>query len=625
MGNGAFQKGTWNQLPSNCSRSYNLTFTRCAAYGTYAFTECLSWITNVTQQCVSWAQQTAQQCVSWAQQTSQQCCTWWPCSWGCALVMLIVTVVCVAFQVIVSWVCLLFALIVTIVCAIVAVVVYIFCALWSVISIIFCISNADGGTAFLLTDGTVMMQECQFGYGTRRWWKLTPDQSGSYLNGSWSRLADSGTGRKYFASAVLADGRVLVCGGEYSDASGTNQQDENNSCEIYDPVANSWSSVATPPNPGAPPSLWSQIGDSPCTLLPDGKFLLGSNGNANVAKLDPATLTWTAMNMRPTVSESSEDSWVLMPDNTIAAPSCVDPPTTWVYDIASDQWNQGNNLPTSIVLPPPGDVAETGPGLLLYDGTAFFLGGNQHTAVYSSAANPQWSNGGDLPAQNGKNIGIMDGPGALLVNGNVLFGAAPIDPNATDANGAFLSPTSYFEFDGATFNRTNDPPNNNCPVYVTRLLLLPNGDVMFAREDDSSFYAYHSDAAMPQDSFRPVIQTCPANIQPGTTIQISGLQFNGLSQATAYGDDSQAATNYPLVRIVNTQSNHLRFCRTFNHTTVDGKGNTVPSMGVATGAAVITTNVAIPADIEHGASSLVVVANGIPSQPVNVTISPRRG
>jgi hypothetical protein len=45
-------------------------------------------------------------------------------------------------------------------------------------------------------------------------------------------------------------------------------------------------------------------------------------------------------------------------------------------------------------------------------------------------------------------------------------------------------------------------------------------------------------------------------------------------------------------------------------------------MGVATGAALVTTNVEIPADIELGDSSLFVVANGIPSQPFDVSIWP---
>jgi hypothetical protein len=152
--------------------------------------------------------------------------------------------------------------------------------------------------------------------------------------------------------------------------------------------------------------------------------------------------------------------------------------------------------------------------------------------------------------------------------------------------------------------------------------LLPDGDIMFCREGDNSFYAYNSSAAMPQDSFRPVIQTCPANPVPGSTIQISGLQFNGLSQAVAYGDDSQTATNYPLVRIINKTSGHVRYCRTFNHTTVNASGNMIPSMGVATGTAVVTTNVVIPEDIELGDSSLFVVANGIASQPFDVAIWP---
>jgi len=595
MSNGAFQKGTWYPLPSNCTRSFTLTWFRCAEYGLVAVTECISWVLQTEVQCIQWAWQTLSQC------------SWW--AWlGCLIFTVVTTLVCVAF-----------AVVSVLVCGAFAVVEWLVCLVWTVISIIFCLSTANGGTAFLLTDGTVMMQEYAslplFGanWATRRWWKLTPDQTGSYKNGTWSRLADSNLARTYFASAVLADGRVAVCGGEYSDASGTIKNDWNNTCEIYDPVADTWTPFASPVKPGSTQAVWDLVGDAPCTLLPDGTLLMGDIDSLNVAKLDPSALTWTAMNPRFGVGTSGEDSWVLMPDNTIATPSCQNPPSTWVYDISTDLWHPGDSLPVSII----NAVNETGPALLRYDGTAFFLGGNEHTAVYSPTASPNWSNGPDLPDQGGKKIGIVDGPAALMVNGNVLFGAGQINDK-----GDWSSPCWYFEFDGTTFNRTGDPPNNDCPTYSTRLLLLPNGDILFCREDDSSFYAYHSDTAAPQDSFRPVIQTCPTNIVPGSTIQISGLQFNGLSQAVAYGDDSQTATNYPLVRIVNKQSGHVRYCRTFNHTTVDGSGNVIPSMGVATGAAVITTNVVIPDDIELGDSSVFVVANGIPSQPFEAAIWP---
>jgi hypothetical protein len=43
-------------------------------------------------------------------------------------------------------------------------------------------------------------------------------------------------------------------------------------------------------------------------------------------------------------------------------------------------------------------------------------------------------------------------------------------------------------------------------------------------------------------------------------------------------------------------------------------------MAVATGTKIVSTNFDVPKTAETGASSLVVVANGIPSAPVNVTV-----
>jgi hypothetical protein len=619
MSNGAFQAGTWIPLPSNCTRSYKITYYRCAEWGKQLIEQCLTWALTQTIQCIQWGWSQVSKCSSW--------------SWF----------FCVLFAIIVTFGCLAFGLVVSLVCTAVGLIEIVVCLVWSLVSIIFCLSQANGGTAFLLTDGSIMMQESiganlyylgigLVSWGSNRWWKLTPDQFGSYANGSWSQLADSNLSRTFYASGVLADGRVVVCGGEYSaDPFGMIEQNSTNTCEIYDPVANTWTPFASPTSPGANPKTWAHIGDAPCAVLPDGTFLLGSDLDSNIAKLDPSTLTWTAMKPRPPVSQtvgtiavtSDEDSWVLMPDSTVVGPSCQadDPPTTWIYSVGPpDNWTQGNDLTNSVV---ETDDNEIGPGLLLYDGTAFFFGANEHTAIYAPLPVPVWSNGPDLPDQivNGQpmKIGIQDGPAALLVNGNVLFGAGV---RVTDPTGQpWSSPSWFFEYDGSTFNRTTDPPNYVTYTYATRLLLLPNGDVLFCKQDDSSFYAYHSDAATPQDSYRPVIQVCPASFQSGNTIQISGTQFNGLSQAVGYGDDSTTATNYPLVRIINNQTNHVRYCRTHDHTTVDANGNTVPSMGVATGAAVVTTNVDIPGDIDLGDAMLFVVANGIPSQPFAVTVT----
>jgi hypothetical protein len=96
----------------------------------------------------------------------------------------------------------------------------------------------------------------------------------------------------------------------------------------------------------------------------------------------------------------------------------------------------------------------------------------------------------------------------------------------------------------------------------------------------------------------------------GSTYKISGTQFNGLSQGAMYNDDFQDATNYPLVRLTNQATGHVFYARTHNHS----------SMGVATGSRVVSTRFDVPAAAETGTTTLEVVANGIPSTPVTVTV-----
>src|SRR2546421_8950609 len=117
--------------------------------------------------------------------------------------------------------------------------------------------------AFLLTDGTVMSQ----GFRHSDWWKLTPDISGSYLNGTWMRLADltGGYGPNAFASAVLADGRLVIVGGEFNLTEGFTL---TNKGAVYDPLADRWSPLPAPAG-------WEFIGEVPSTVLPDGRFLIG--------------------------------------------------------------------------------------------------------------------------------------------------------------------------------------------------------------------------------------------------------------------------------------------------------------------------------------------------------------
>src|SRR5256885_2309159 len=130
----------------------------------------------------------------------------------------------------------------------------------------------DGAlTQLLLTDGRVIVQ----GFAENDWWALTPDNSGSYVNGSWKQLANTPSGYVplYVSSAVLADGRVVIAGGEYLNGNFA----FTNKSALYDPVTNKWKDI-TPPR-----RILPYIGDSPATVLPDGRFLVGEKFKKRMA------------------------------------------------------------------------------------------------------------------------------------------------------------------------------------------------------------------------------------------------------------------------------------------------------------------------------------------------------
>ena len=99
---------------------------------------------------------------------------------------------------------------------------------------------------------------------TNHWHALTPDSNGSYVNGTWLTLADMSFWRRYYASGVLKDGRVIIIGGEQSGDVG-----DTNKGEIYDPVSDTWSPIPSPPG-------WTEVGDATCCVLHDGRFMIGA-------------------------------------------------------------------------------------------------------------------------------------------------------------------------------------------------------------------------------------------------------------------------------------------------------------------------------------------------------------
>jgi hypothetical protein len=442
------------------------------------------------------------------------------------------------------------------------------------------------GIGFLLTDGRVLYQ----GNNSANWYTLTPDSTGQYINGTWKQVGSlpSGYSPDAFASSVLADGRVVIAGGEYN----FNNFELTDLCAIFDPVANTWANLS-------PPSGWGYIGDSPSTVLPNGKFLVGRKLDKRIAELDPATLTWTELSSKGKKDFNAEEGWTLMPDGTVLTYDVKKAPNSERYDTVKQRWSTLGSTVQNLASPPaekevkyPGGTyyppGEVGPGILRPDGTVFATGGTNpgaksgHTAIYTPGANGKggtWTAGPDFPT--GDDAG--DSFAALLPTGNVLV----------EGESGRL-----YEFNGTTLTQTKYSAGGNS------LLVLPTGQILIG-----GIEVYQAAGTVPA-SYAPVITSFPATVSPGSTYPISGQQFNGLSQANAFGDEFQTATNYPLVLITNTASGTAFYAKTHDHST----------MAVATGTATVSTNFDVPSNAPTGASTLVVIANGIPSQPVSITV-----
>ncbi len=396
-------------------------------------------------------------------------------------------------------------------------------------------------TMILLTDGRVMVQE----EATPHWHALTPDASGSYVSGTWAPLADMSFWRRYYASAVTRDGRVVVIGGEQSGDVG-----DTNKGEIYDPVSDAWSPIPSPPG-------WAQVGDASCCLFPDGKLMIGALATPDCAIYDPATDSWSPAAAKAV--RSNEETWILLPDESILTVQCWNPYRSERYSTSSNVWKDEGKPPVMLVDPV---MHEIGPAMLLYSGQVIYFGaanskGHGKTALYTPPASPggtgAWAAGPDIPRIGNRVIVCNDCPASLLPNGKVLFTAAPYQFNN------WGSPIYFFEYDPFTNTITQalTPSNNGETLYFDYYLLR-------------------------------------------------GTQLNGLSQANMYGDDCYPATNYPLVRLRSSLTNETYFCRTYAFST----------MAVATGAT--PESVRIDAtNVPHGDYELCVIANGISSHCIS--------
>jgi hypothetical protein len=433
-------------------------------------------------------------------------------------------------------------------------------------------------TELLLSDGGVLV----FDLCSSQPYKLTPDQKGNYASGTWTQVASlpKGYAPLYFASAVLSDGKVIINGGEFNLCNGS----DTNDGAIYDPVANAWTPVTAP-------SGWTQIGDAPSAVLADGTYMLGSCCSSHQALLNESSMTWTQVGKGKNDSDS-EEGWTLLPNGNVFTVDIYNPPNAQYYSPSANMWESAGQTPVPLTR-----AYEIGPQTLLPSGKVWIAGASGNSATYNFVGN-RWAQGPTFPVVNGEQTVVADGPSTLLVDGSVLVAASPL----------FNAPVTMLIYKENTLIQIPGMPNapNDSSTSV-RLLLLPTGQVL--EDDGTQDMEIYTPNAHSLRSARPKILSVPTTLTHGSTYTAKGVLFNGVSQANMYGDDVQEATNWPLVRITNTETGDVFYCRT----------HAFSYMGVGSRRKV-STKFDVPSSIEAGASALVVVTNGIASEPVNVMI-----
>ena len=378
------------------------------------------------------------------------------------------------------------------------------------------------GTMLLLTDGTVM----QTGNGGQYHEKLTPDATGSYVNGTWSSLEFSSTPRGYEATNVLKDGCLLVLGGSTVGSAPS----PTNIGEIYNPLANTWTSSAPFPE--------SVFGNGPTTLLADGRVLAGSINTPNTYIYNPTTDSWSAGPTKLYGDNSDHEHWTKLPDGSILTVDVNgNPGEAQRLDQTTMTWIDSGSVP--VVLQTGTD--NLGSGVLLPDGRVLQIGANSNTAIYTPSSTAggtgSWSAGPVLP--NGLIGGqSFDGSGnvgseygslsaAMLTNGHVLMVAGHATQGTDTWHVLEFDPTA--PLNSSLTDVTPNIDGIGLLGFTSRMLVLPSGQVLsivpLSTGGPSQLYVYTPDGA-PQAAWKPTITNVVAN---GDHYTLTGTQLNGLS------------------------------------------------------------------------------------------------
>ena len=455
--------------------------------------------------------------------------------------------------------------------------------------------GAATGPLLQLRDGRILVNESQ-GPDPGVWFILTPDVHGSYVNGTWSVTGHlpAGYAPVYFGSQVLLNGRqVVIEGGEY-----------NNGTAVWTTLGalgtiTPWGNVSWVPN--SPPTGWGTIGDAESITLANGKYMQANCCTPQNAIFNGPN-SWTATGS-VIQGNNDESGFTLLTNNEVLTVDAKNSACGNGTNGGAELYNQGTGTwsctgQTPIHLYNPADE-ELGAAVLTYNNKVFQSGGNiVATAVYNVASGT-WTAGPTPP--NG--LDQADGPSALLPNGNVLNDYSP---------GLFQAGCQFMEYNPYLNSLSFAPNGLGCPSgssFYGHLMILPTGQVLFTDFGNSPVAVYNPASGVIAAAV-PTILAASTSLGIGSVNNILyGKQLNGLTQNNGYGDDNQSDTDYPLVRLTNTQTGNVYYAFTHDDST----------HSIAPGT-IMYTYFDLPTTIPAGKYSLQSVANGIGSNSIVVAV-----
>lgn len=494
-------------------------------------------------------------------------------------------------------------------------------------------AGAPGNMA-LLPDGRVLAQK----NGLNLWYTLTPNGIGSYVNGTWNKVASSNLGRRANTSFILRNGRYLMCGGEFVTDDYEKQTHRHGTelarCEYFDPATDAWTQV---------PDMPETIADSPAVELSDGSVLNLSYDNSNTYLLSSQndSPTWgPAATPYDRSALNNEGDCILLQDGSAFCgiiqfrryfPSGGANP--WRSVASTQSVGGADNLFANPGL--NGESPEIGPFLLLPSGQVLVLGANSHNGIYTpsssginctttmaNATPPDpscgtWAKAGETPSP--YNHG--DDPATVEPNGKVLAQAT------ASAAGAQFGQVAIFEWNPAsepcpTSNPTCSWTNVPLPIpglNAANFLNLPNGQILIGGAPNdginpSPVFVYTPVGVYTQTG------TAPASLGPSLNpnanlvpvageFTLQGTQLNGAITGGDFGDDGKTLTNYPIVWLTDT-NNNVFYARSY------GYSQMAPSPGASGSCKFV-----LPTNIPNGTFQVHASANGASSPTTGPTLT----